>query len=287
MAGLAPVKKLRIGSDAPDFESEYSTQGPIRFYDYIGNKWAILLFYPDDFTPVATTELIILSCLQKQLAQRNVKLLAVSTQNRTTRTARGMQYVSHEKWVQDVDDISPTPMKFPIVQDSEGLISRAYNVLDDSDVDNINASGVKVVEGPAFKSRTLLIIGPLKRNGKHSIRFILNYPAAVGFSPEVLRVVDALQIADASKIRTPANWIGGDVIVPKSVSDEEAREKFPNFKPVKPYLRFVELPDDDDDEDIESYYFLKGALVSISSSLKNGKPVISVGETEHAIEPIA
>lgn len=278
MAERAPVKKLRIGSVAPNFEAD-STRGRLNFYDYIGKGWAILCCFPDDFVPVATTELIILSFLQEQFAQRDVKLLALSTQNRPTED--GSQYLSHKEWVQDVNDISPKPMEFPIVTDKDGYLSRLYNILDKSDVENLSGS-VDATTGTAFKSRTFLVIGPLKQ-GEHSIRLILNYPAAVGFSAELLRVVDALQVADSTRVCTPANWCGQDVIIPKSVSDEEARKKFPNYKPMKPYLRFVELPPKEEEARIESVYFLKGALASVNLTVENGQASLKVGDEQYGI----
>jgi alkyl hydroperoxide reductase subunit AhpC len=283
MAGQAPVKKLRIGSVAPNFEAD-STQGRLNFYDYIGKGWAILCCFPDDFVPVATTELVILSFLQEQFAQRNVKLLALSTQNRPTED--GNRYVSHKEWVQDVNDISPKPMEFPIAKDKDGFLSRLYNVLDKSDVENLSGD-VDIATGVAFKSRTFFVIGPLEQ-GNHFIKVILNYPAAVGFSAELLRVVDALQVADSARVCTPANWCGQDVIIPKSVSDGDARKKFPDYKPVKPYLRFVELPPKGEEARVESVYFLKGALASVNLTVEeNGQTSLSVGDQQYEIQPSA
>jgi len=282
MAGQAPVKKLRIGSVAPNFDAD-STQGRLNFYDYIGTGWAILCCFPDDFVPVATTELIILSYLQEQFAQRDMKLLALSTQNQPTED--GSRYLSHKQWVQDVNDISPKPMGFPIAKDKDGYLSHLYNILDKSDLENLSGS-VDATTGMAFKSRTFLVIGPLKR-GQHFIRVILNYPAAVGFSSELLRVVDALQIADAHRVCTPGNWCGQDVIIPKSVSDEDARKKFPNYKPVKPYLRLVELPPKEEEVRVESVYFLRGALASVNSTIENGQVSLTVGDEQHEIESLA
>jgi len=272
------VQKLRIGSVAPDFEAD-TTQGHIRFYDYIGNGWATFFCYPDDFTPVATTELVIFSFLQKQFAERNTKLIAMSTNNRPT--AHGDKYVSHKKWIQDINDISPTPMDFPIIQDKEGLLSRLYNVLDESDVENISGR-VDVTTGLAFKSRTIYIIGPLWK-GKHHVRLAFKYPAAVGVSPEVLRAVDALQTADSTGTRMPANWIpGGDVVIPPSMSDDEAKEKFPDLKVVKPYLRLTELPAKKG-VPVETVYFLKGSLVSMGQKLENGQLKVQTGASEYSI----
>jgi len=283
MAAQVPAAKICIGSAAPDFVAD-STQGRIGFYDYIGNGWAILLAYPDDFTPVATTELVIFSYLQQQLAERNVKLVALSTDNRPSDGDGNNHYVSHKHWIHDVNDISPVPMNFPIVQDKDGSLSRLYNVLEASDVKNISSTK-GVTTGLTFKTRTIFIIGP-QQKGKHFIKLILNYPAAVGISPEVLRAVDALQTADSTNVRTPANWIpGGDVVVPLGTSDEKAREIFPGFKPVKPYLRFVELPHKEEETKAGNVYFHKGSLVSMDEGVKsNGQPSIHVGAEKHAVD---
>jgi alkyl hydroperoxide reductase subunit AhpC len=176
--------------------------------------------------------------LQEAFAQRGVKLLALSTNNEPN--GKG-EYVTHEEWVKDVDKISDTPLKFPIINDQDGTLSRLYNVLDEKDVKNLNADN-DIAEGLAFKSRHIFVIGP-KFKGKHHFRLIFNYPAAVGFNTaEVLRIVDCLQTADLAGIRTPANWIpGNDVVIPPKVSDEEARAKFSDFESLTPYLRFTSL----------------------------------------------
>jgi len=233
-----PVQPFRLGSEAPDFEAD-TTQGKINFYDHIGDNWAILFCYPDDFTPVATTELVMFAQLQEAFAKRGVKLLALSTNNEPGENG---ELISHEEWVKDVDNISLTPLKFPIINDKDGTLSRLYNVLDEKDVKNLNADN-DLTEGLAFKSRHVFVIGP-KFKGKHHFRLIFNYPAAVGFNTaEVLRTVDCLQTADLAKVRTPANWIpGNDVVIPPKLSNEEALKKFPKFEPMTPYLRFTSLP---------------------------------------------
>ncbi|KAN0080759.1 Thioredoxin-like fold, partial [Elaphomyces granulatus] len=188
-----------------------------------------------DFTPVATTELVMFAQAQTHFAQRDVKLFAMSTSNEPTGDGG---YVSHEEWVKDVDDISLVPLKIPIINDRDGRLSHLYNILDNKDVHDLKSSD-DAAEGVGFKSRTIFIIGP----NKH-FRLILNYPAAVGFNTaEVLRTIDCLQTAQKVGVRTPANWIpGSDVIIPPKVSDAEAKEKFPHYTALKPYLRFTPLP---------------------------------------------
>jgi len=233
-----PVQPFRLGSVVPDFEAN-TTQGNIKFYEHVGNNWAILFCYPDDFTPVATTELVMFAQLQSHFAQRCVKLLALSTNN--SPDAYG-EYIPHEKWVADVDDLTLDPIKFPIINDRDGTLSRLFNVLDEKDVHSLNADN-DVTEGLAFKSRHIFIIGP-EYDGKHHFRLILNYPAAVGFNTaEVLRVVDALQTADHAGVRTPANWVPGhDVVIPPKVTDAEAEQLYPGYNAMKPYLRLTPLP---------------------------------------------
>jgi len=167
-----------------------------------------------------------------------VKLLALSTNNRPDSDGK---YVSHEEWVRDVDSLSTEPLRFPLISDPDGKLSRLFNVLDDEDVENLNRDQA-VTSSPAFKSRHIFIIGP-EFHGKHHFRLILNYPAAVGFNTsEVYRAVDCLQTADLAGVRTPADWIpGGEVVIPPGVSDTEARERFPQFKAAKPYLRYTSL----------------------------------------------
>jgi alkyl hydroperoxide reductase subunit AhpC len=227
---------LRIGSTVPDFNAE-TTQGRINFYEQINNNWAVLFAFPDDFTPVATTELVSFTEHQSEFAQRHVKLFALSTNN--TRAHHG-DFEDHSKWVQDINEISTTPLLFPIICDDDGTISMAFNVLERADAEAVRADDA-VGEGLAFDSRTVFVIDNQKR-----LRLVLNYPAAVGFNTnEVLRVVDCLQTAQRADVRTPANWIPGKiVVVPPKYDDETAHRKFPEFKALKPYLRFYALPEE-------------------------------------------
>jgi len=238
MALPQPVRPFRLGSVVPDFEAD-TTQGPMKFYDHIGDSWAILFCYPDDFTPVATTELVSFAELQTQFAHRGVKLLALSTNNQPDKNG---EYVQHNVWVDDVNSLSSNPLAFPIVNDRDGKLSRLFNVLDEQDVHSLNADN-DVTEGLAFKSRHVFIIGP-KYKGKHHFRLMVNYPAAVGYNTsELLRVIDSLQTADHANVRIPADWVPGmDVIIHAKVSDAEAKKKYPEYKTVKPYLRYTPLP---------------------------------------------
>ncbi|KAI9867504.1 MAG: hypothetical protein M1813_009063 [Trichoglossum hirsutum] len=272
---------IRLGGVAPDFEAD-TTQGYIKFYDYIGDSWALLFCYPEDFSPIATTELVLFAHLQQEFAKRNAKLLVITTENEPT--ADG-QYVPHEEWVKDVNDIGPIPMEFPIVKDTSGSISLRYEVLDEQDAENLTADN-EVTTGKAFKSRTIFIIGPLWE-GDHHIRMIVNYPAAVGFSTgEVLRTLDALQLSDSTRVRTPANWVpGGDVIVHPEMEDGEAVENFPNFVAVKPYLRFVELPVKK--LSAQNMFFRGGGLTSFGVQVKDGVMTLQKGSEEHDIEAMA
>lgn len=222
-----------LGDIAPNFKAD-SSKGPIDFYEYLGNSWGVLFCYPDDFAPVATTELALFSQLQAEFVKRNVKLLAMSTHN--TLSADGT-YKGHGEWIKDVEEIGNAPLAFPIIDDNGGVLADLYHVLDEADIKKDKTH--KTHQGLAYHSRTAFIIGP----GKH-FRLILRFPAAVGMSTgEVFRLIDALQTAAHADIRTPANWMpGGDVIIPRSVKDEEAKQRFGDFKTVKPYLRFSPLP---------------------------------------------
>jgi alkyl hydroperoxide reductase subunit AhpC len=286
MAGLQkPREILRIGSVAPDFEAD-STEGRIRFYDYIGDHWALLFFIPDDFTPVATTELVIFAHLQSEFAERNVKFVVVSTQNRPSSDGG---YVPHSEWLKDINEIYPNPdphaVRFPLVTDKDGELSYKYDILDLKDVRNLNADD-EVTTGKAFKSRTLFIIGP-SWESKHHIRMAFNYPAAVGFNiPEIFRGLGALQVSDSAHVRTPANWVpGGDVVVPPWMPDSEATQRFGNIKPViNPYLSFtkLELPS----LTFTDLSFREGALVANEIQVGNGKMKVK-GDNEKFDVPTA
>ncbi|TVY86909.1 Peroxiredoxin, mitochondrial [Lachnellula willkommii] len=197
---------LRLGSIAPNFKAE-TTTGPIDFHEFIGDKWVVLFSHPEDYTP------------------RGVKLIGLSANT----------IESHGGWIKDIDEISGSKLAFPIIGDKERKVAYAYDMLDHQDITNVDSKGI------AFTIRSVFIIDP-----KKTIRLILSYPASTGRNTaEVLRVVDSLQTGDKHRITTPINWIpGDDVIVHPSVKNEEAKTLFPEFRIVKPYLRFTPLPKD-------------------------------------------
>jgi len=282
MAAVKPARKLRLGSVAPDFQAD-TTKGRMSLYDYVKDSWAVFLCFPDDFTPVATTELVMFAGLQETFSEHHTKILAMTTSNRPSDSS-DETYVPHGEWVRDVDDISKglKSIKFPIVTDTDGKRSHLYNVLDEEDIENLNGDD-DITTGLAFKSRTLFVISPLAGT-KHYIRAIFNYPAAVGFNTaEVIRVIDALQTADTARIRTPANWVpGGDVVVHPDMTDEEANEKFPNFITVKPYLRLAEHPAGK--LCVESLMFRKGVVETFGMKVDDGVMKVTKEAKVHAIE---
>jgi len=213
---------LRLGSIAPDFDA-VTTQGPIKFHEFIGQSWAILFSHPADFTPVCTTELGLVAALHDEFDKRNVKVIGLS--------ANSLE--SHEKWVADINEVSSVNLRFPIIADPKREVSALYDMLDYQDITNIDEKGIP------FTVRSVFIIDP-----KKTIRLILSYPASTGRNfDEILRVVDSLQLGDKYRITTPGNWKkGDDVIVHPSVTNVEAETLFPGFRTVKPYLRLAKSP---------------------------------------------
>jgi len=220
------MPSLRLGAIAPDFEAQ-TTQGPIKFHDWIGDSWAVLFSHPADFTPVCTTELGEVARRQPDFQQRGVKVIGVSANDLT----------SHEQWIKDINEvgsaIAPTDVQFPIIADADRRISTLYDMLDAVDPTNVDAKGIP------FTVRTVFVIDP-----KKVIRLTISYPAQTGRSfDEIIRVIDSLQLGDKHRITTPVNWKkGDDVIVHPGVSNDEAKTLFPNFKTIKPYLRTTEFP---------------------------------------------
>ncbi|KAL1946630.1 hypothetical protein VTO73DRAFT_14734 [Trametes versicolor] len=212
---------LRLGDTAPDFEAE-TTKGAIKFHEWIGDSWAILFSHPGDFTPVCTTELAEVARRAPDFAKRNVKLIGIS--------ANGL--ADHNKWIEDINEYGSTDVQYPIIADADRKISTVYDMLDAQDATNRDAKGLP------FTIRTVFIIDP-----KKVIRLTLSYPASTGRNfDEILRVVDSLQIGDKYRVTTPVNWKkGDDVIVHPTVSNEEAKTLFPEFKIHKPYLRTTPL----------------------------------------------
>jgi alkyl hydroperoxide reductase subunit AhpC len=216
------AEPLRLGSTAPNFKAE-TTHGPIDFHEFIGDKWVILFSHPEDYTPVCTTELGAFAKLEPEFTKRGAKLIGLSANT----------IDSHEGWIKDIEEISGSKFTFPIIGDKERQVALAYDMIDHQDATNVDSKGI------AFTIRSVFIIDP-----KKTIRLILSYPASTGRNTaEVLRVLDSLQTGDKHRITTPINWVpGDDVIVHPSVKNEEAKTLFPDFRIVKPYLRFVRLP---------------------------------------------
>ncbi|MCA9585518.1 MAG: peroxiredoxin [Myxococcales bacterium] len=207
---------LHIGQIAPDFTQE-STEGPIKFHEWIGQTWAVLFSHPKDFTPVCTTELGMASKLKAQFDKRNVKMIAVSVDD----------VASHNKWIGDIEDTQDTKMNFPILGDADKKVATLYDMIHPEANDTLTVRSVFIID-----------------NNK-KIRAMVTYPASTGRDfGEILRVIDSLQLTDSHKVATPANWKDGDdcVIVP-AITDEEAKTKFPKgFKSLRPYLRMTPQP---------------------------------------------
>ncbi|KAK2761352.1 peroxiredoxin 1 [Arachnomyces sp. PD_36] len=212
---------LRLGSTAPNFDAE-TTNGPINFHEFIGDKWAILFSHPADFTPTCTTELGAFAKLEPEFTARGVKLIGLS--------ANGLE--SHRGWIKDIDEVTGSNLKFPIIADPERKVSYLYDMIDYQDTTNIDEKGL------ALTVRSVFVIDPKKK-----IRLSFTYPASTGRNTaEVLRVVDALQTTDANGVNTAINWVpGDDVIVPPVVSTEDAIKKFGDVRTVKPYLRYTTI----------------------------------------------
>ena len=216
---------LRIGDQAPDFTAE-TTQGTIKFHDWIGDGWAILFSHPKDFTPVCTTELGYMAGLQPEFAKRNCKILGLSVD----------PIGNHEQWSKDIEETQGHAVNYPLIGDPTLAIAKLYEMLP--------ADAGETSEGrtPANNAtvRTVFLIGPDKQ-----IKLSLTYPMSTGRNfDEVLRVLDSCQLTAKHKVATPVNWQqGDDVIIVPSVSDEEAKQKYPNgWKSPKPYLRTVPQP---------------------------------------------
>ncbi|MCJ1447718.1 MAG: hypothetical protein MMC23_008229 [Stictis urceolatum] len=200
-----------------------TSNGPIDFHEFIGDKWVVLFSHPDDYTPVCTTELGAFAKLEDEFTKRGVKLIGLSANT----------IDSHHAWIKDIDEVNNSNLKFPIIGDKERKVAYAYDMLDYQDTTNVDSKGM------AFTIRSVFIIDP-----KKTIRLIMSYPASTGRNTaEVLRVVDSLQTGDKKKVTTPINWVpGDDVIVHPSVKTEDAKNQYPDMRIVKPYLRFTPLP---------------------------------------------
>jgi alkyl hydroperoxide reductase subunit AhpC len=216
---------LRINSEAPDFTAE-TTQGTINFHEWIGDGWAILFSHPKDFTPVCTTELGYMAGLQAEFAKRNTKIIGLSVDPVT----------SHGKWSTDIEETQGHKVTYPMIGDPELRVAKLYDMLP---AEAGNTSEGRTAADNATV-RTVFVIGPDKK-----IKLMLIYPMSTGRNfDEVLRALDAIQLNAKHNVATPVNWKpGNDVIIPTSLSDEQAKQKFPmGWRTLKPYLRVVAQP---------------------------------------------
>ncbi|NRO99022.1 redoxin domain-containing protein [Paraburkholderia sp. NMBU_R16] len=214
---------IRIGDEAPDFTAE-TTEGPIKFHEWIGNSWAILFSHPKDFTPVCTTELGYMARLKPEFDKRNTKIIGLSVD----------PVSDHKNWVGDIAETQGYPVNYPLIGGEDLEVAKLYDMI------HPNASGGTRTAADNATVRSVFIIGPDKK-----VKAMLVYPMSAGRNfDEVLRLLDALQLNAAHSVATPVNWKpGDDVIIPTSVSDEDAKKKYPQgFKTLKPYLRTVAQP---------------------------------------------
>jgi thioredoxin-dependent peroxiredoxin len=216
---------LQLNDTAPDFEAE-TTEGRIRFHDWIGDSWAVIFSHPKDFTPVCTTELGYMAKIKPEFDKRDVKVIGLSV-DPTDR---------HEEWAKDIEETQGHAPNYPIIADADFKVSKLYGMLSES------TEGDPLARTPADNQtvRNVFVVGPDKK-----IKLILVYPMTTGRNfDEVLRVIDSLQLTSAHKVSTPVNWKQGeDVIIAGSVSDDEARETYPEgWESPKPYLRIVPQP---------------------------------------------
>jgi len=207
---------IRLGDEAPDFTAD-TTQGTIRFHDWLGGSWGVLFSHPKDFTPVCTTELGTVARLKPEFDRRNTKVIGLSVD----------PVDSHVVWERDIEETQGAAVNFPMIGDPERKVSTLYDMIHPNANDSLTV-------------RSVFIIGPDKK-----VKLIITYPASVGRNfDEILRVIDALQLNAQYKVATPANWKDGDdVIIGSAVSDDEARVLFPQgWTTVKPYLRTLKQP---------------------------------------------
>ena len=216
---------LRIGDRAPDFTAA-TTQGPIQFYEWLGNSWCLLFSHPKDFTPVCTTELGYLARLEREFEARDCKILGLSVD----------PVSDHERWLKDIEDVGGVVVRYPLIGDHDLAVAKLYDMLPADAGDS--AQGRTAATNQTV--RTVYLIGPDKL-----IKAMLVYPMSTGRNfDEVLRLLDSCQLTAQHKVATPVNWKHGeDVIIVPSVSDDEARTRFPEgWKAVKPYMRLVPQP---------------------------------------------
>jgi alkyl hydroperoxide reductase subunit AhpC len=207
---------VQLGSTAPDFSVD-TTEGPIKFHEWIGNSWAVLFSHPKDFTPVCTTELGYVAKIKPEFDKRGVKVIALSVD----------PVDSHKKWIGDIEDTQKTKVNYPIIGDTDSKVSNLYGMIHPEAAATITV-------------RSVYIIDPQKK-----VRATIQYPPSTGRDfNEILRVIDSLQLTDNFKVATPANWKNGDdVVISTAVSDDDAKQRFPKgFRALRPYLRMTPQP---------------------------------------------
>ena len=214
---------LQIGDTAPDFEAE-TTEGPIRFHDWIGDGWAVLFSHPKDFTPVCTTELGYMAGLKPEFDKRNTKIIGLSID----------PVSDHKNWVNDIKETQGHAVNYPLIGDPDLTVAKLYDMI------HPNAAGGKRTAADNATIRSVFVIGPDKK-----VKAMLVYPMSTGRNfDEVLRLLDSCRLTAKHSVATPVNWKPGqDVIIPANVSDEDAKKKYPQgFRTHKPYLRTVSQP---------------------------------------------
>ena len=206
---------IRLGDTAPDFEAD-TTDGRIKFHEWLGDSWGILFSHPKDFTPVCTTELGAVAKLKAEWDKRNVKVIGLSVDS----------VEDHDKWKGDIEETQGVGLNYPLIGDPERAVAQKYDMI------HPNADNTLTV-------RSVFVIGPDKK-----VKLTITYPASTGRNfDEILRIVDSLQLTADHQVATPVNWKHGeDVIIVPSLSDEDAQKKFPGFTTVKPYLRTTKDP---------------------------------------------
>jgi alkyl hydroperoxide reductase subunit AhpC len=217
---------LRINDNAPDFTAQ-TTHGELRFHDWIGDGWAVLFSHPKDFTPVCTTELGYLASLESEFAKRHCKIIGLSVDSAKT----------HQSWKKDIQETQGHAVEYPLIADTNLDVSRLYHMLP---ADESGSAEERTAVDNATV-RTVFVIGPDKK-----IKMMLSYPMSTGRNfDEILRVIDSLQLTANHSVATPANWhLGEDVIIAPSVSDDEARNKYPDgWRSEAPYMRIVAQPE--------------------------------------------
>jgi alkyl hydroperoxide reductase subunit AhpC len=216
---------LQLGDTAPDFEAE-TTEGRIKFHDWLGDSWAVLFSHPRAFTPICTTELGYMASIEPEFARRGVKIIGLSVD----------PVENHEVWAKDIEETQGTAVNYPLIGDSDFNVSKLYGMLP-ADVEGDPTARTAAQNQTV---RNVFVIGPDKK-----VKLILVYPMTTGRNfDEVLRVVDSLQLTASHKVATPVNWKkGDDVIIAGSVSDEAAKEQYPDgWESPKPYIRIVKDP---------------------------------------------